>query len=71
MAQRFEEQSFTTCLCNLRAELDVFVDAHMGDLQGTGSGCVLDQIQANFSQKIRFKILDSERSGHDVGTSQT
>ena len=59
MAERFEEQSFGGCDAALpfftNYELDILIEVHMDDLHGTRLGAALDLVQANPSQKIRFK----------------
>ena len=58
--ERFEEQSFDRCDAAPQIfanyELDVFIELHMDDLQGTGPRPALDLVQANISQKIRSKM---------------
>ena len=67
MADRLEEQSVDRCDAApqffAKYELDVFIEVHMADLQGTGPRLALDLVQTNLSQEIRFKIW----TVHDMG----
>ena len=58
--QSLEEQSFDRCDAApqffANYELDVFIQVHKDDLHGTGPRLALEQIQANFSQRIPCNI---------------
>ena len=60
MAEFREEQGFDWCDAApqffANCELDVLIEVHMEDLQGTGPRHALDLVQTNLPQKIRFKI---------------
>ena len=73
MAERQEEQSFDRCDAAPQFlaiyELDVFMEAHMDDLHGTGPKPALDRVQTNLSQKVHFKVWTVHEMAWGTNTS--